>query len=57
MMELATTKLWSRARIEQMSVALGYSVFDRVGGFWNNDGVIDTQCRHEWKALIIQKKK
>lgn len=57
MMELATTKLWSRARIEQMSMALGYSVFDRVGGFWNNDGVIDTQCRHEWKALIIQKKK
>jgi hypothetical protein len=40
-----------------MSVALGYSVFDRVGGFWNNDGEIDTQCRHEWKALIIQKKK
>ena len=57
MMELATTKLWSRARIEQMSMALGYSVFDRVGGFWNNDGVIDAQCRHEWKALIIQKKK
>jgi len=57
MMELAKTKLWSRARIEQMSAALGYSVFDRVGGFWNNDGEIDTQCRHEWKALIIQKKK
>jgi hypothetical protein len=57
MMELAVTKLWSRARIEQMSAALGYSVFDRVGGFWNNDGIIETQCRHEWKALIIQKKK
>ena len=57
MMELAKTKLWSRARIEQMSAALGYSVFDRVGGFWNNDGIIETQCRHEWKALIIQKKK
>ena len=57
MMELAQTRLWSRARIEQMSASLGYSVFDRVGGFWNNDGIIETQCRHEWKALIIQKKK
>ena len=57
MVELAKTKIWSRARIEQMSIALGYSVFDRVGGFWNNDGIIETHCRHEWKALIIQKKK
>jgi hypothetical protein len=57
MMELSKTQLWSRARIEQMSARLGYSVFDRVGGFWNNGGTIETQCRHEWKALIIQKKK
>jgi hypothetical protein len=57
MMQLSETKLWSRARIEQMSMALGYSVFDRVGGFWNNKGTIEIHCRHEWKALIIQKKK
>lgn len=57
MVNLAKTKIWSRANIEQMSVRLGYSVYDRVGGFWNNDGTIETHCRHEWKALIIQKKK
>ena len=57
MIQLSETQLWSRARIEQMSARLGYSVFDRVGGFWNNDGEIETQCRHEWRALIIQKKK
>lgn len=57
MIQLSKTQLWSRARIEQMSIVLGYSVFDRLGGFWNNGGDIETQCRHEWKALIIQKKK
>jgi predicted transcriptional regulator len=57
MIQLSETQLWSRARIEQMSARLGYSVFDRVGGFWNNGGDIETQCRHEWRALIIQKKK
>jgi hypothetical protein len=57
MVELAQTRLWSSANIQQMSVTLGYSVFDRVGGFWNNDGTIETHCRHEWKPVIIQKKK
>ena len=57
MVELAQTRLWSSANIQQMSVVLGYSVFDRVGGFWNNDGTIETHCRHEWKPVIIQKKK
>lgn len=56
MMDLAQTRLWSSANIQQMSVVLGYSVFDRVGGFWNNNGTIDTQCRHEWKPVIIKKK-
>ena len=57
MVELAQTRLWSSANIQQMSVTLGYSVFDRVGGFWNNGGTIETHCRHEWKPVIIQKKK
>jgi len=57
MVELAQTRLWSSANIQQMSVTLGYSVFDRVGGFWNNNGTIETHCRHEWKPVIIQKKK
>jgi len=57
MVDLAKTRLWSSANIQQMSVVLGYSVFDRVGGFWNNNGTIETHCRHEWKPVIIQKKK
>jgi hypothetical protein len=56
MVDLAKTRLWSSANIQQMSVTLGYSVFDRVGGFWNNGGDIETHCRHEWKPVIIQKK-
>jgi hypothetical protein len=56
MMQLAKTRLWSSANIQQMSVVLGYSVFDRVGGFWNNGGDIETQCRHQWKPVIIKKK-
>jgi len=50
-------KLYSRADIETLSTRMGYSVFDRCGGFWNNDGVIDYQCRHEWKANIVTRKK
>ena len=57
MVELAKTRLWSSANIQQMSVVLGYSVFDRVGGFWNNGGDIETQCRHEWKPVIVKNKK
>jgi hypothetical protein len=56
MMQLAKTRLWSSSNIQQMSVVLGYSVFDRVGGFWNNGGDIETQCRHQWKPVIIKKK-
>jgi hypothetical protein len=57
MVELAKTRLWSSANIQQMSVVLGYSVFDRVGGFWNNGGTIETQCRHQWKPVIVKNKK
>ena len=57
MVELAKTRLWSSANIQQMSVVLGYSVFDRVGGFWNNGGDIEIQCRHEWKPVIVKNKK
>jgi len=57
MMKLAKTRVWSRSNIEQMSAVLGYSVWDRVGGFWNRGTFTDTQCRHEWKSLIIRRKK
>jgi hypothetical protein len=45
------------ADIQRMSGVLGYSVLDRAGGFWNRNGKIDYQCRHEWYANIVTKKK
>ena len=54
---MGSNKLYSRADIETLSARFGYSVFDRCGGFWNNNGEIEYQCRHEWKANIVTRKK
>lgn len=54
---MESNKLYSRADIETLSARFGYSVFDRCGGFWNNNGTIEYQCRHEWKANIVIRKK
>jgi hypothetical protein len=57
MMELAQSKVWSASQIELISERLGYSVWDRLGGFWTMpDGTHSAQCRHEWKTLIVKKK-
>lgn len=53
---MAMDKLWSRADIEQISARLGYNVFDRLGGYWNNNGTIEYHCRHEWGANVVVKK-
>lgn len=50
-------KMYSRAEIEQISQRVGYSVFDRAGGFWNNNGTIEDSCRHQWRANVVIKKK
>lgn len=50
-------KLYSRAEIERISERVGYSVFDRAGGFWNNNGDVEPSCRHEWRANVVFKKK
>jgi hypothetical protein len=50
-------KMYSRAEIEQVSSRVGYSVFDRSGGFWNNDGTIETSCRHTWKVNLVYEKR
>lgn len=51
-------RLYSRAEIESISQKLGYSVFDRRGGFWRHKGTDLTTpyCRHEWKSQIVVKK-
>lgn len=51
-------KLYSRSDIEQISARLGYSVWDRGGGWWTMpDGEHSESCRHEWKTNIVTRKK
>ena len=46
-------RLWSRKGIELLSARLGYSVFDRGGGWWGDS----PSCRHEWRRNVVVKKK
>lgn len=46
-------KLYSRSEIEAMSARLGYSVWDRGGGWFGSS----PSCRHEWKTNIVTRKK
>jgi hypothetical protein len=54
---LGANKLYSRSDIESMSARLGYSVWDRRGGWWNDNGVASESCRHEWKTNVVTRKK
>jgi DNA-binding Lrp family transcriptional regulator len=50
-------RLYTRKDIETISEKLGYSVFDRRGGFWRHkDGLITPYCRHRWQSNIVVKK-
>jgi len=49
-------RFYSRQDIQKVSGILGYNVFERVGGYWNDNGVIKKHCRHFWKANIVVKK-
>jgi len=57
MVALSRTKMWTLKEIQAISARFGYNVFQRVGGFWNNNGTIEPHCRHEWvaNAVIIKK--
>jgi DNA-binding Lrp family transcriptional regulator len=50
---ISEDRLWSRSGIEMLSARLGYSVFDRGGGWWGDS----PSCRHEWRRNIVVKKK
>ena len=54
---LDANKVYSRSEIESMSARLGYSVWDRKGGWWNDDGRISESCRHKWVSNIVTRKK
>jgi len=57
LMDLSLTKFWSRQDIENISKRVGYSVWDRCGGWWTMpNGEHSYQCRHEWKANIVTRK-
>lgn len=54
---LDLNRLYSRFEIESISQKLGYSVFDRRGGFWRHkDGIITPYCRHRWVSHVVVKK-
>ena len=52
---MALNKYYSRTDIEKISAKLGYSVFDRQGGWWNDKGLVKPSCRHQWQATILKK--
>lgn len=54
---LEANKMYTRSEIEQMSSRLGYSVWDRKGGWYTQpNGNHSPECRHEWKANIVTRK-
>jgi hypothetical protein len=58
MLELAETKIWSRADIENISQRLGYSVWDRRGGWFTEpNGTHRPYCRHRWQVKVVTRKK
>ena len=57
MVQLSQQRLFSRKDINDISMRVGYSVWNRGGGFWNNHGTTEPHCRHEWKSHIVIKKK
>lgn len=56
---LELDKIYSRAEIELISQRLGYSVWERRGGFYTNPKTGETTpyCRHHWEQHIVIKKK
>jgi len=50
-------KMYSRSEIESLTARLGYSVWDRRGGWWTMpDGVHSESCRHQWVSNIVTRK-
>jgi DNA-binding MarR family transcriptional regulator len=56
---LDAKKMYSRSEIESMSARLGYSVWNRGGGWYTVKGtnIHEPSCRHEWKTNVVKRKK
>jgi DNA-binding Lrp family transcriptional regulator len=52
-------RIYSRSEIEQISQRVGYSVWERRGGFYHNPVIDETTpyCRHSWMQNIVIKRK
>lgn len=46
-------RFYSRSEIETISQRVGFSVWDRKGGWWGES----PECRHEWKRNVVIKKR
>lgn len=55
---LDANKMYSRSEIEQISARLGYSVWDRGGGWYTVPGTDkhEASCRHQWVSNIVTRK-
>ena len=55
---LDANKMYSRSEIEQISARLGYSVWDRGGGWYTKPGTNEHEpsCRHQWVSNIVTRK-
>ncbi len=54
---LELNRIYSRSEIESVSQRLGYSVWDRRGGWWTKpNGDHSPSCRHKWVSHIVVKK-
>lgn len=54
---IENNKYYSREDIQKISSVLGYDVFNRAGGFWNNHGKTEIHCRHEFQSHVVIRKK
>jgi DNA-binding MarR family transcriptional regulator len=55
---MSANKMYSRSEIEQMSARLGYSVWDRRGGWYTkpNTNIHSPSCRHQWVSNVVTRK-
>jgi len=55
---VTANKFYTRSEIEMMSARLGYSVWDRRGGWYTKPGTNkhSPSCRHEWRSNIVKRK-
>lgn len=58
MLMISEDKMWSRSDIENISERLGYSVWDRRGGWYTLPGTNKHRayCRHNWVANLVKLK-